>query len=72
MPRAGSCSLQSFDALQAAVIALCSDLSLLQLADLSLSAFNLLFRDSLANETHLRFGVLFLETNVVLLVNLRL
>ena len=72
MPRAGSYSLQSFDALQAAVIALCSDLSLLQLADLSLSAFNLLFRDSLANETHLRFGVLFLETNVVLLVNLRL
>ena len=54
------------------MIALCSDLRLLQLADLSLSAFNLLFRDSLANETHLRFGVLFLETNVVLLVNLRL
>ena len=54
------------------MIALYSDLSLLQLADLILSAFNLLFRDSLANETHLRFGVLFLETNVVLLVNLRL
>jgi hypothetical protein len=54
------------------VIALCSDLRLLQLADSSLSAFNLLFGDSPANETHLRFGVLFLEINVVLLVNLRL
>lgn len=54
------------------MIALYSDLRLLQLADSSFSAFNLLFRHSLANETNLHFGTLFLEIIVVLLVNLRL